>query len=211
MNLIFLGPPGAGKGTMAARAAKDLEIPHISTGDLFRSAVKNRTELGQRVQQIMDRGELVPDDLTVALVRERLSAGDAKAGYILDGFPRTIVQAEALERMSSIDRVVNFSLSDEEVVRRLSGRRTCGQCGKTFHIEFMPPAREGICDACGSGLSIRPDDTEESVRNRLSVYSRQTEPLIGYYRERDLLSDLDAAPAPDQVYLQLKDLLDRIG
>jgi adenylate kinase len=207
MNFIFLGPPGAGKGTMASRAARDRSIPQISTGELFREAIKNGTELGKQVQSIIAQGGLVPDDVTVALVRERLTQPDAARGFILDGFPRTIPQAEALGSMTRIDRAIDFSLSDDEVIRRLSGRRVCRTCGRNYHVLFLPPKTEGVCDACGGELYTRDDDTVESIRTRLEVYKRQTAPLIEFYSVRGLLVSVDASAAPDQVYEQLKPLL----
>lgn len=207
MNLVFLGPPGAGKGTIAAKVKAEFNIPHISTGDLFRDAIKNQTPLGKEVQKIIDAGDLVPDDLTVAMVKERLSLPDVKKGFILDGFPRTIPQAESLEKLSGIDQVVNFVLSDEIIIVRLSGRRICRVCGNNHHILFMPPRVEGKCDHCGGELYIRKDDTEESIKNRLAVYKQQTEPLIAYYRERGILSDIDASPDADTVFASVKRIL----
>ncbi len=207
MNLIFLGPPGAGKGTMASRLAQDEGIPHISTGDIFRANIKNQTELGKRVKAILDRGDLVPDELTIELVKDRLAQGDTKNGFILDGFPRTIPQAEALTGFAKIDRVVNFVLSDEEVVKRLSGRRMAPTSGRTYHVLFNPPKKEGIDDESGEKLIIRPDDEVEAVKNRLDVYNRQTAPLIDYYEKSNLLTDLDSSPRPDSVFGSLKSLL----
>lgn len=207
MNCIFLGPPGAGKGTMAARAAKECSIPQISTGELFREAIRNETQLGKQVQSIITQGGLVPDDVTVALVRERLGQPDAARGFILDGFPRTIPQAETLGSMTRIDKAINFSLPDEEVIRRLSGRRVCRTCGRNYHVLFLPPKVEGVCDVCGGELFTRDDDSVESIRTRLEVYTRQTAPLIEFYSDRGLLFSVDASPAPDQVFEQLKPLL----
>jgi len=207
MNLIFLGPPGAGKGTMASRLAQDEGIPHISTGDIFRANIKNQTELGKKVKAILDKGDLVPDELTIELVKDRLAQGDTKKGFILDGFPRTIPQAEALTGFSKIDRVMNFVLSDEEVVKRLSGRRVAPTSGRTYHVLFNPPRKEGIDDETGEKLIIRPDDEVEAVKNRLDVYNRQTAPLIDYYKKKNLLTDLDSSPKPDSVYGSLKSLL----
>jgi len=207
MNLIFLGPPGAGKGTMATRVADTAGIPHISTGDIFRYNIKNETDLGKRVKSILDSGELVPDELTIELVQDRLTQSDATKGYILDGFPRTIPQADALTGFSSIDKVINFNLNDEEVVKRLSGRRVHPGSGRTYHVLFNPPTVEGKDDETGEDLVQREDDREEAIKNRLRVYRDQTEPLIAYYRERGLLVDLDSSPAPDAVFANLTKLL----
>ena len=210
MKLIFLGAPGAGKGTIAAAVGKAQGMPQVSTGDLFREAVKNGTELGLRVKGIMERGELVPDELTIALVRERLGRRDTAGGYILDGFPRTIPQAEALTAFQRIDGVINFLCSEQVVVRRLSGRRVCRACGAIYHVENMPPHREGVCDRCGGELYIRDDDRLESIHNRLRVYREQTEPLIGYYRSRGLLHDIDSAANVEDSLVQLKPLLQKL-
>ncbi len=207
MNLIFLGPPGAGKGTMASRLAQDQGIPHISTGDIFRANIKNQTELGKKVKTILDRGDLVPDELTIELVKDRLSQPDTGKGFILDGFPRTIPQAEALTSFAKIDNVINFVLTDEEVVKRLSGRRVAPTSGRTYHVLFNPPRKEGIDDETGEKLITRPDDEVDAVKNRLDVYNRQTAPLIDFYRSKNLLTDLDSSPKPDDVYASLKKLL----
>ena len=207
MNLVFLGPPGAGKGTMASRLAEAASIPHVSTGDIFRYNIRNKTELGVRVKSILDSGELVPDDLTVELVRDRLSREDAGQGFILDGFPRTLPQADALSEFARLDAVVNFVLDDDEVVRRLSGRRVHPGSGRTYHVIFHPPRVEGKDDATGEDLVQREDDRESSIQNRLRVYRKQTEPLIEYYRSRRSLHDLDAAPAPEAVFTALSALL----
>jgi adenylate kinase len=207
MNLIFLGAPGAGKGTLATLVSKAREIPQISTGDIFRQAVKQGTELGKKVQGIMERGELVPDSLTVQLVQQRLAEGDAKNGYILDGFPRTIAQAEALESFQTIDGAINFKIEDQIVIRRLSGRRVCRSCGAIYHVENMPPKTEGKCDRCGGELYIRDDDKIESIKNRLRVYKEQTEPLISYYRKKGLLRDIDSSKSPEDSLLQIQQIL----
>ncbi len=203
MNLIFLGPPGAGKGTMASRLSGEKGIPHISTGDIFRENINNETELGKKVKAILDSGELVPDELTVELVRDRLDQDDATAGFILDGFPRTIPQAEALEGFATIDKVIRFVLGDEEIIKRLSGRRVHKPSGRTYHIMFSPPKVPGKDDVTGEDLVQRPDDREESIKNRLEVYRRQTEPLVDFYTDKGLLVDVDASPDPDTVYANL--------
>lgn len=199
MKLVFLGPPGAGKGTLAADAAALYGIPHISTGDIFRAAIRERTPLGIKVKSIIDSGQLVGDALTIELVRERLAQEDARDGFILDGFPRTIAQADALAQMADIDCAVNFDISDGEVVSRLSGRRVCKGCGKSYHIENMKPKKEGACDDCGNELYMRDDDKPEAIKKRLDVYREQTAPLIEYFRERGLLRDIDARPPADEV------------
>ena len=199
MKLVFLGPPGAGKGTLAAKAVEFLQIPHISTGAIFRAAIANKTTLGLKVKEIIDAGKLVDDETTIALVRERLAEADAQKGYILDGFPRTIAQAEALEGFSMVDRVVNFDIPDTAVIERLSGRRVCKNCGANYHILFNKPKKEGICDLCGGELYTRDDDKAEAIQKRLEVYRAQTAPLIDYYRKKGLLVDVDARPAVDQV------------
>ena len=211
MRLIFLGAPGAGKGSLATVISKRHELPQISTGDIFREAVKNETELGRKVRGIMERGELVPDQLTVELVRERLSRPDVREGYILDGFPRTIPQAEALAEFQKIDRVINFRIDEEVVVRRLSGRRVCRSCGAIYHVDNMPPKRENLCDRCGGELYIRDDDTIEAIRKRLEVYERQTEPLIAYYRERELLRDIDSSRSVEHSQAQIEEILSALG
>ncbi|NBF41227.1 MAG: adenylate kinase [Spirochaetes bacterium] len=203
MNLIFLGPPGAGKGTMASRLAQDKGIPHISTGDIFRENINNGTDLGKKVKSILDSGDLVPDELTVELVKDRLNQGDVSNGFILDGFPRTIPQAEALEDFASIDAVILFTLPDEEIVKRLSGRRVHKPSGRTYHILFSPPKVPGKDDVTGEELIQRGDDSEESIRNRLDVYRKQTQPLVDFYRKKNLLKEVDAGPAPDEVYEKL--------
>lgn len=204
MKLVFLGPPGAGKGTIASQAKTAYSIPHISTGDLFRDNIRRETELGQKVKAILAAGDLVPDEVTIAMVDNRIKEADAAAGFILDGFPRTIAQADALARMTELDKVVNFVLDKETVVRRLSGRRVCKSTGRTYHILYNPPKVEGIDDETGEPLIQRDDDREESVRNRLEVYEASTAPLIDYYRSRGLLVDVDASGSPEEVFEQLK-------
>ena len=196
MKLVFLGPPGAGKGTLASEAAKYYGIPHISTGSMFRNAIKKHTPLGEKIRKIIDSGALVDDETTAALVKERLAQTDAQNGFILDGFPRTIAQAEILEAFCSLDAVINFDISDEAVIKRLSGRRLCPSCGKNFHIEFMKPLIEGLCDNCRATLVIREDDKTEAIVKRLETYREQTFPLIEFYQNKNLLITVDAKPAP---------------
>lgn len=210
MKLVLLGPPGAGKGTMATRLAEDLGHPHISTGEIFRSNIKHETSLGRRVRSILSQGNLVPDDITIELVRERLAERDAQSGFILDGFPRTVAQADALAEMCDLSRVINLAVNDPEVVRRLSGRRVHPGSGRTYHVEFSPPKRRGEDDVTGEPLVQREDDTESSIRNRLEVYRETTSPLIDYYRERGMLSDVDATRSPDEVYASVREFVDAL-
>jgi adenylate kinase len=211
MKLIFLGPPGAGKGTLATLVSKEKGIPQISTGDMFREAIKKETELGKKVKAILASGELVPDEVTVDLVKERLSQADAKKGYILDGFPRTIPQAEALEKFQKLDAVVNFAIDDDLVVKRLSGREICKSCGAIYHVTNMPSRVKGVCDKCGGTLYTRPDDTLESITNRLDVYRKQTEPLIAFYRSRKVLKDIDSSKSPEDTHRQITSALAGLG
>ena len=199
MKLVFLGPPGAGKGTLASEVAKYYGIPHISTGSMFRIAIKEHTSLGEKIQKIIDSGSLVDDETTAALVKERLAQTDAQNGFILDGFARTIAQAEILEHFCHLDAVINFDISDDAVVKRLSGRRLCPSCGKNFHIEFMKPQVEGICDNCRGTLVIREDDKKEAIVKRLETYREQTFPLIEFYQNKCLLTTVDAQPAPSVI------------
>lgn len=188
MNLILLGAPGAGKGTQADVICQKLQIPAISTGKLLREAVKNQTELGIAAQSYMDGGQLVPDELVVSMLGQRLVEDDCKSGFILDGFPRTLAQAEALDRLGvTIDRVIDLEVSDEAITRRMSGRRVCPNCGASYHVEYNPPKTEGICDKCGSAVQLRKDDEPATVQERLRVYHTQTEPLIAYYRGQNKL------------------------
>ncbi len=207
MNLVFLGPPGAGKGTMASRLAEEMGIPHISTGDMFRAAMAKGTELGLKAKAIMEAGDLVPDELTIAMVRERLQESDAQNGYILDGFPRTIPQAEALHGFATIDRAVRFEVAEESLVKRLSGRRVHKPSGRIYHVEFSPPKEPGKDDVTGEPLIQRDDDKEEAIRNRLKVYHEQTAPLVSYYEAKGILTTIDASPEPDTVYESLKKAL----
>ena len=204
MNFIFLGPPGAGKGTLAAAVSALYGIPHISTGEIFRAAIKAQTPLGKKVKAIIDSGALVGDDITVELIRDRLAQSDAKNGFILDGFPRTINQAEQLEKIAKIDCAVNFDINDEAVVERLSGRRVCRKCSHNFHVVFMPPEKENTCTHCGGELYIRDDDKPEAIKRRLEVYRAQTAPLIDFYRSKNLLKNIDAKPATDIILVDFK-------
>ncbi len=208
-NLVFLGPPGAGKGTQAKMLSKDLGLVHISTGDLLREAVKNQTPLGKKAKEYMDRGELVPDDLIIALIEEVMPEG---GGVILDGFPRTVAQAEALDSMLQrkglkLDGVVLFDVPDDVVVERLSGRRICPSCGAVYHIKYNPPKNDELCDRCSVKLVQREDDREEVVRRRLEVYRKQTAPLIEYYERKGILIRLDASKEIEEVYQELKRVL----
>lgn len=212
LNLILLGPPGAGKGTQAGRLQDDFQIPFISTGDMLRANVKDGTELGREAQKYMDAGELVPDDVIVAMVAERLQEDDAEDGFILDGFPRTIEQARALERQLSelsrrVTAVLLIAVPDGEAVRRLSGRRICVKSGHNYHVEFDPPKHEGVCDQDGSKLIQRNDDKPEVVRNRLRVYHEQTEPLIDYYEEQGTLRRIDGTRAAGDVHDHIRAVL----
>ncbi|MFA6505692.1 MAG: adenylate kinase [Treponemataceae bacterium] len=204
MKLIFLGPPGAGKGTLAARAVDIIGVPHISTGAIFRAAIAAKSSLGLKVKAIIDSGKLVDDGTTIELVKERLTQTDAKKGYILDGFPRTIPQAEALATFSKVERVINFDIPDDTVVERLSGRRVCKGCGANYHVTFQKPKKNGVCDACGGELYTREDDKKEAIQKRLEVYRAQTAPLIDYYRSAGILVDVDARPQVEAVVANFK-------
>lgn len=206
MKLIFLGPPGAGKGTLAALVAETYKIPHISTGEIFREAIREKTPLGLKVQAIIDAGQLVSDDITIELVRERLAKGDAQKGFILDGFPRTIPQAEALAGIVAVEHAVNFDIADDAVVERLSGRRVCKVCSQNYNTLYMKPKKEGVCDKCGGDLYIREDDKVESITKRLEVYRKQTAPLIDYYRKKEKLIDIDAKPASGVIMKKFQEL-----
>lgn len=196
MKIIMLGAPGAGKGTQAQMIAEQYHIPHISTGDIFRANIKNGTELGKKAKEFMDKGQLVPDELTVQLLLDRVAQDDCKDGYVLDGFPRTIPQADVLDQEltklgDKVDYAINVDVPDENIIHRMSGRRACLKCGATYHIEHIPPKKEGICDKCGSELVQREDDKPETVKNRLSVYHEQTQPLIEYYTRKNILKTVD--------------------
>lgn len=212
MRLILLGPPGAGKGTQAVRIAETFGIPHISTGDILRENVKQGTPLGTEAKKYMDAGDLVPDDVIIGMVGKRLEADDAAEGFLFDGFPRTVPQAQALEdllveRNQPIDVALRLAVDESEVVDRLTGRRTCTQCGAIFHVTHNPPKEPGVCDRCGGELIQRDDDREDVVLNRLNVYRRQTEPLEHFYWERGLLRDVEAVGAVDDVTKRALDLL----
>jgi len=209
LNLILFGPPGAGKGTQAERLRKDFELPYIATGDMLRANVKEQTELGKQAKAYMDAGDLVPDELILAMAADRLNEDDAQDGFILDGFPRTLEQAQALDtQLSDMGRRVTAALlidvPDEEVIRRLSGRRMCVKSGHSYHVEFDPPKHEGVCDQDGSRLIQRDDDKEETIRRRLQVYHSQTEPLIAHYDAQGLLRRFDGTREPDEVHARLR-------
>lgn len=205
-KLMFLGPPGAGKGTQAQRLAEDFGIPQISTGDMLRDARRKGTELGRKAGAFMDAGDLVPDEVVIGIVKERLDEPDAQSGFILDGFPRTVPQAEALAKMGvELEGVVNIQVSEDEVVRRLGGRLSCPQCGASYHEEFSPPAAAGVCDRCGTALVRRPDDQPEAIRQRLQSYAAKTEPLISFYASRGSLLNVDGMGAPDQIEQRIRD------
>jgi adenylate kinase len=205
-NFIFLGPPGAGKGSLAVKVAEDYKIPHISTGDIFRANIKAQTPLGVKVKAIIDSGSLVSDELTFELVKDRLAQDDCKNGYILDGFPRTIPQAEMLEGLVADVKVVNFEIADEIVIRRLSTRRVCKACGANFNVLTLPPKVEGVCDKCGGELYQRDDDKQESIMHRMDVYREQTEPLINFYKNKGKITDLDASIETDVLLGKFKEL-----
>ena len=214
MKIIMLGAPGAGKGTQAKMLAEKYGIPHISTGDIFRANIKNGTELGAKAKEYMDKGLLVPDELVVDLIMDRFKADDCKNGYILDGFPRTIPQAEALDAAlaangEKIDYAVNVEVPDENIVNRMSGRRACVGCGATYHIVNIPPKKEGICDKCGKELVIRKDDEPETVKKRLEVYHEQTAPLIDYYKNEGILRVIDGTTGLEQGFQDICAILDQ--
>ncbi|MFW3644447.1 adenylate kinase [Staphylococcus caprae] len=215
MNIILMGLPGAGKGTQASEIVKKFPISHISTGDMFRKAIKDETDLGKEAKSYMDRGELVPDEVTVGIVKERISEDDAKKGFLLDGFPRTIEQAEALNNIMSeldreIDAVINIEVPEEELMNRLTGRRICEKCGTTYHLVFNPPKVEGICDIDGGKLYQREDDNPETVSNRLSVNVKQSKPILEYYDEKGILKNIDGSKDIDEVTNDVIDILDHL-
>lgn len=206
MNFIFLGPPGAGKGTLAAQVAEEYKIPQISTGDIFRENIKNETELGKKVKAIMDAGGLVGDDVVLEIVEDRLKKDDCKNGFILDGFPRTIPQAEAFEKLGIEVKVVNFEVNNDLIIARLSNRRVCKNCKQNYNVKFMPPKVEGVCDKCGGELFTREDDKLESITHRLEVYRKETEPLIDFYRNLNKMTDIDSARDSQEVLVDFKKL-----
>ena len=212
MKLIMLGAPGAGKGTQAKKIAEKYGIPHISTGDIFRANIKNGTELGKEAKKYMDQGLLVPDELTVDLVVDRINQEDCANGYVLDGFPRTIPQAEALDEAlkslnDSLDYAINVEVPDENIINRMSGRRACLSCGATYHIVYNKTKTEGICDKCGSELVLRDDDKPETVQKRLSVYHDQTQPLIDYYTKKGIIKEVDGTLDMEAVFNAIVDIL----
>ncbi|MBO4347041.1 MAG: adenylate kinase [Lachnospiraceae bacterium] len=212
MKIVMLGAPGAGKGTQAKMIAEKYTIPHISTGDIFRANIKEGTPLGLEAKSYMDQGKLVPDELTVKILLDRVAKDDCKNGYVLDGFPRTIPQAnvlkEALEKQNDkIDYAINVDVPDENIVRRMSGRRACVTCGATYHIEHVPPKTEGICDKCGSNLILRDDDKPETVLNRLKIYHEQTQPLIDFYNNEGILKEVDGTIDVKDVFANIVTIL----
>lgn len=208
LRLILLGPPGAGKGTQAARIVEKYNIPHISTGDIFRKNIKEGTELGKRAQDYMNKGELVPDDLVIEIAEARIIEEDCKGGFLLDGFPRTVYQAEKFDEFlkeagMAIDKVLNISVDSEELMQRIIGRRVCKSCGASYHVKNMPPKVEGICDVCGGELYQRHDDTAETVKNRVSVYDAQTRPLVDYYNNTGRLAQIDGEQSQESVFASI--------
>ncbi|MDY4959435.1 MAG: adenylate kinase [Lentihominibacter sp.] len=205
MNVVLLGPPGAGKGTQAARIVEKYGVPHISTGDIFRANIKAGTELGKRAQEYMNRGELVPDELVVEIATDRLAADDCKEGFLLDGFPRTVFQAEKLDEFLAskgrkIEHVLNIEVGRDDLMARLTGRRVCKSCGASFHVVNIPPKQEGICDNCGAELVQRADDNEETASNRIEVYNRETKHLIDYYEKAGNIVNIDGGKAAEEVF-----------
>jgi adenylate kinase len=212
MKIIMLGAPGAGKGTQAKLISEKYGIPHISTGDIFRANIKNDTELGKKAKVYMDKGELVPDELTCELVVDRIAQDDCKKGFILDGFPRTIPQADALkealqQRGEAMDFAIDIDVPDDFIINRMGGRRACPNCGATYHIVNIPPKKEGLCDVCGSPLVLRDDDQPETVKKRLDVYHAQTEPLIDYYKKEGILRKVDGTQEMEQVFAAITSVL----
>lgn len=205
MKIIMLGAPGAGKGTQAKKIADKYNVPHISTGDIFRANIKGKTELGNRAKEFMDKGELVPDNITIEMLLNRIKEDDCKNGFVLDGFPRTIPQAKSLTEAlnglgEKIDHAVNIDVPDIDIINRMSGRRACLSCGSTYHIQYSAPKKENICDSCGSELTIREDDKPDTVKKRLEVYHAQTQPLIDYYNNENILSSVDGTKKMEDVF-----------
>ncbi len=214
MKIIMLGAPGAGKGTQAKKIAAKYDIPHISTGDIFRANIKNNTELGQKAKTYMDKGELVPDSLVVDLIMDRFKEADCANGYVLDGFPRTIPQAEALDEAlkasgAKVDFAIDVEVPDENIINRMGGRRACVGCGATYHVEFNPPKQADVCDTCGQKLILRDDDKPETVKNRLNVYHEQTQPLIDYYQNAGVLKQVDGTKDMNDVFTDIVDILSK--
>ena len=212
LNLVLLGPPGSGKGTQGERLCEDFDVPYYATGDILRAAVKEGTDLGKTAGEYMERGDLVPDEVIVGVIVERISTDEAADGFILDGFPRTLPQGEALDEAvreagRELTAVILFDVTDEEVVRRLGGRRTCSENGHVFHVEFNPPQEEGVCDIDGSDLYVRDDDKPEVIKKRLETYHEKTKPLVGHYEEAGVLRRLDGARSPDEVARDIQGLL----
>nr|WP_286183348.1 adenylate kinase [Bacillus sp. ISL-55] len=210
--MVLMGLPGAGKGTQADKIVGKYNIPHISTGDMFRAAIKEGTELGLQAKSFMDKGELVPDEVTIGIVRERLSKEDCENGFLLDGFPRTVAQAEALDSMladlgKKIDYVINIDVDQSILMERLTGRRICKNCGATYHLVFNPPAKEGVCDRCGGELYQRADDNAETVQNRLDVNVQQTKPLLNFYEDKGYLRNINGQQDIDVVFVDIEELL----
>ncbi len=214
MNIVLLGPPGSGKGTQAKKIAAKYSIIHISTGDILRENVRNGTDLGTEAKKYMDAGQLVPDELLISIIKDRLAQPDVTGGYMLDGYPRTYPQAEALDKMlpdlgQKIDVVVNIDVPDDELVKRLSGRRMC-KCGVSYHLQFNPPKKEGVCDVCGGELYHRDDDREAAILNRLEVYKNLTQPLIDYYNKAGIIADINGAGQIDEIFAEIVTALDKI-
>ena len=212
MKIIMLGAPGAGKGTQAKKIAEKYQIPHISTGDIFRANIKGGTDLGMKAKTFMDQGMLVPDEITIGMLMDRIGQEDCANGYVLDGFPRTIPQAESLtkalaERGEKVDYAINVDVPDENIINRMSGRRACLGCGATYHIKFNPPVKEGVCDTCGQELVLRDDDKPETVKKRLDVYHQQTQPLIDYYKNAEVLAEVDGTQPMDAVFQGIVEIL----